>query len=122
MFIVYDPTNSGLDYNMDESKVDYIINEFDYFWETPFGEPNASFPTCEVDRPENGDPSGLMGIMNHMLNDDVLGIIIPSQGRAKETNSAKSIQSQIDLCKGEWGTRPNVVLVSVSTTLYRGMY
>ncbi|GKU01866.1 tat pathway signal sequence [Fusarium langsethiae] len=100
-----------MDFNMDESKVDYIVNEFDYFWETPFGELDSSFPTCEVDRPENGNPVELMGIMNHMLNDNVLGIIIPSQHRAKETNSAGSIQSQVDLCKGEWSTRPNVVLL-----------
>jgi hypothetical protein len=97
---------------MDESKVGYIINEFDYFWETPFGETDSSFPTCEVDRPENGDPTKLMGIMNHMLNHDVLGIVIPNQVDAEETNSAESIQSQVDLYEGNWSRRPNVVLVS----------
>lgn len=97
---------------MDESKFDYIINEFDYFWETPFGETDSSFPTCEVDRPENGDPTKLMGIMNHMLNHDVLGIVIPNQVDAEETNSAESIQSQVDLCDGNWSRRPTVVLVS----------
>ncbi|KAG5656317.1 hypothetical protein KAF25_004593 [Fusarium avenaceum] len=100
-----------MDHNMDESKVDYIINEFDYFWETPFGETDSSFPTCEVDRPENGDPTKLMGIMNHMLNYDVLGIVIPNQVDAKETNSAESIQSQVDLCEGNWSRRPNVILL-----------
>ncbi|KAM0254038.1 hypothetical protein ACHAP5_000024 [Fusarium lateritium] len=100
-----------MDYNMDESKVDYIINEFDYFWETPFGETDSSFPTCEVDRPENGDPTQLMGIMNHMLNHDVLGIVIPNQVDAEETNSAESIQSQVDLCEGNWSRRPNVILL-----------
>ncbi|CAJ0539599.1 Ff.00g071330.m01.CDS01 [Fusarium sp. VM40] len=100
-----------MDYNMDESKVDYIINEFDYFWETPFGETDSSFPTCEVDRPENGDPVKLMGTMNHMLNHDVLGIVIPNQLDAEETNSAESIQSQVDLCEGNWSRRPNVILL-----------
>ncbi|KAH7003372.1 PLC-like phosphodiesterase [Fusarium venenatum] len=76
-----------------------------------FGELDHSFPTCEVDRPENGDPAKLMGIMNHMLNDDVLGIIIPSRLRAKQTNSAKSIQSQVDLCKSEWSAKPSVILL-----------
>ncbi|KAL5623312.1 hypothetical protein FOBRF1_002562 [Fusarium oxysporum] len=74
-----------MDYNMDEGRVDYILDEFDYFWETPFGESNSSFPTCEVDRPEKGDPTQLMGIMNHMLNHDVLGIVIPNQADAKKT-------------------------------------
>ncbi|KAM0285740.1 hypothetical protein ACHAO9_008596 [Fusarium lateritium] len=100
-----------MDYNMDESKVDYIINEFDYFWETPFGETDSAFPTCEVDRPENGDPTKLMGIMNHMLNHDVLGIVIPNQADAEDTNSAESIQSQVDLCEGNWSRRPNVILL-----------
>lgn len=98
---------------MDESKVDYIINEFDYFWETPFGETDSDFPTCEVDRPENGDPSELMGIMNHMLNYDLLGIAVPKQEAADETNSEESIQKQVDLCEGQWGEKPNVVLVSL---------
>ncbi|KAJ4265591.1 hypothetical protein NW762_004884 [Fusarium torreyae] len=99
------------DYNMDESKVDYIINEFDYFWETPFGETDSSFPTCDVDRPEKGDPTKLMGIMNHMLNHDVLGVVIPNQVDAEKTNSAESIQKQIDICEGDWGRRPSVVLL-----------
>ncbi|KAM0340089.1 hypothetical protein ACHAPU_010662 [Fusarium lateritium] len=103
-----------MDYNTDESKVDYIINEFDYFWETPYGETDSSFPTCEVDRPENGDPTKLMGIMNHMLNYKVFGIVIPNQIDAEETNSAESIQNQVDLCGGNWSRRPNVILVSDS--------
>ncbi|KAF4988964.1 hypothetical protein FGRMN_9437 [Fusarium graminum] len=100
-----------MDYNMDESRVDYILNEFDYFWETPFGETNSSFPTCEVDRPENGDPAKLMGIMNHMLNYEIFGIVIPNQIDAENTNSAGSIQNQIDLCEGNGSRRPNVILL-----------
>ncbi|KAH7149431.1 PLC-like phosphodiesterase [Dactylonectria estremocensis] len=100
-----------MDYHMDESQVDYIINEFDYFWETPFGETDSDFPTCEVDRPENGDPTQLMGMMNHMLNYEILGIVIPNQIDAGKTNSEDSIQKQVDLCEGQWGKRPNVVLL-----------
>ncbi|CAG7560103.1 unnamed protein product [Fusarium equiseti] len=100
-----------MDFNMDESKVDYILNEFDYYWETPFGVTNPSFPTCEVDRPKNGNPAKLMGMMNHMLNDKVFDIVIPNQRDAKKTNSAKSIQGQVALCKGKWSKTPNVVLL-----------
>ncbi|KAF4345478.1 plc-like phosphodiesterase TIM beta alpha-barrel domain protein [Fusarium beomiforme] len=106
-----------MDYNMDERKVNYIINEFDYFWETPYSETDDSFPTCEVDRPERGDPTKLMGIMNHMLNHEVLGIVIPNQVDAVKTNSEDSIQKQIDLCEGDWGKRPNVVLLTSSAGL-----
>ncbi|KAJ4133586.1 hypothetical protein NW768_005173 [Fusarium equiseti] len=100
-----------MDFNMDESKVDYILNEFDYYWETPFGVTDPSFPTCEVDRPKNGNPAELMGMMNHMLNDKVLDIVIPNQRDAKKTNSANSIQGQVALCEGEWSKTPNVVLL-----------
>ncbi|KAF5246123.1 hypothetical protein FANTH_7030 [Fusarium anthophilum] len=100
-----------MDYYMDESRVDYILDEFDYFWETPFGETDPSFPTCEVDRPEKGDPTVLMGIMNHMLNHDLLGVVFPDQIDTEKTNSEYSIQRQIDLCQGSWGRRPNVVLL-----------
>jgi hypothetical protein len=103
---------------MDESKVDYILNEFDYYWETPFGVTDPSFPTCEVDRPKNGNPAKLMGMMNHMLNDKVFCIVIPNQRDAKKTNSAKSIHGQVALCEGKWSKTPNVVLVSVSSTSY----
>ncbi|RBR15819.1 uncharacterized protein FIESC28_07220 [Fusarium coffeatum] len=100
-----------MDFNMDESKVDYILNEFDYYWETPFGVTDPSFPTCEVDRPENGKPAELMGMMNHMLNDKVLDIVIPNQRDAKKTNSAESIQGQVSLCEGKWSKTPNVILL-----------
>ncbi|KAF4982871.1 hypothetical protein FZEAL_1567 [Fusarium zealandicum] len=100
-----------MDYNMDQSKVEYIISEFDYFWETPWGETDSSFPVCQVDRPENGDPTKLMGLVNHMLNYDVLGIEVPNQIDAPKTNSAESIQKHVDLCEGSLGKRPNVILL-----------
>lgn len=96
---------------MDEKKVPYIIDEFKHFWETPFGETDNNFPTCEVDRPNKGDPSKLMGIMNHMLNYKVLGITFPDMDSAIKTNSAKSIDAQVRRCVGEHGMQPNVVLL-----------
>lgn len=53
-----------------------------------------------------------MGIVNHMLNVDILGVVVPNSLDADETNSEESIQKQVDLCEGQWGRRPNVVLVS----------
>jgi hypothetical protein len=100
-----------MDFNMDKSKVDYILNEFDYYWETPFGVTKPSFPTCKVDRPKNGNPAELMGMMNHMLNDKVFDIVFPNQRDAKKTNSAKSIQGQVALCESQWSKTPNVILL-----------
>lgn len=86
--------------------------EFDHFWETKYGITDSSFPTCDVDRPPGGDPAALMGIMNHMLNVDIFGIIIPDELAATTTNSMTSIQKQVDLCVSQHSLKPNVVLVS----------
>lgn len=101
------------DYHSDQSKVDYIINEFDYFWETPYGITDNKFPTCNVDRPSNGDAKKLMGIMNHMLNFKIGDIVFPNMIDAVTTNSLASIQKQVDLCKSNGKPQPNVVLVSI---------
>ncbi|KAF4507895.1 hypothetical protein G6O67_004346 [Ophiocordyceps sinensis] len=100
-----------MDYHSDQAKVDYIINEFDYFWETPYGITDKAFPTCSVDRPSNGDTKKLMGIMNHMLNHKIGDIVFPNMLDAASTNSLASIQKQVDLCKSHGKPQPNVVLL-----------
>ncbi|KAL3960738.1 hypothetical protein ACCO45_005855 [Purpureocillium lilacinum] len=100
-----------MDYHTDQSKVDYIISEFDYFWETPYGITDKAFPTCAVDRPAGGDPQKLMGIMNHMLNFKVGDIVFPDQLDAPRTNSLDSIRKQVDLCKSQGRPQPNVILL-----------
>ncbi len=102
----------AVDYNMDQTKVDYIINEFDYFWETPYGITDKTFPTCAVDRPPGGDTSKLMGLMNHMLNHKIGDVVFPDQIDAARTNSKASIHAQVDRCVAAWSHQPNVVLVS----------
>ncbi|ATY63264.1 PLC-like TIM beta alpha-barrel domain [Cordyceps militaris] len=99
------------DYGMDQTKVDYIINEFDYFWETPYGITDKTFPTCAVDRPPGGDPGRLMGIMNHMLNYRLGDVVFPNQPDAARTNSKASIQAQVARCVAAWSHQPNVVLL-----------
>lgn len=91
--------------------MDYILNEFDYFWETPYGVTDSDFPTCSVDRPDSGDPDNLMGIMNHMLNFRIGSIVIPDMFDAATTNSLLSIKKQVDLCTSQGKPQPNVVLV-----------
>ncbi|TWU79151.1 hypothetical protein ED733_008844 [Metarhizium rileyi] len=100
-----------MDYHTDQSKVDYIISEFDYFWETPYGITDKNFPTCEVDRPSGGDPSKLMGIMNHMLNFKIGDIVFPDQVDTKTTNSVDSITKQVNLCESQGKPQPNVILL-----------
>lgn len=104
------------DYHADQSKVDYILPEFDYYWETPYGITDKSFPTCSVDRPSNGDPQQLMGIVNHMLNFKIGDIVFPDQADALTTNGLDSITKQVNLCESQGKPQPNVILVSVSST------
>jgi hypothetical protein len=100
-----------MDANSDQDQVDYILDQFSYFWETPYGITDEDFPTCEVDRPDGADTTKLMGIMNHMLNYKILGITIPNMFKAADTNSHESIQKQVDLCIDEHGIQPHVVLL-----------
>ncbi|EJP68809.1 tat pathway signal sequence [Beauveria bassiana ARSEF 2860] len=100
-----------MDRHTDQTKVDYIINEFDYFWETPWGIIDKTFPTCVVDRPPKGDPAKLMGLMNHMLNFKFGDVVFPNQPDAASTNSKASIEAQVARCIAAWSQQPTVVLL-----------
>lgn len=100
------------DYLADTSKVPYILDEFSYFFETPFSVTN--FDTCALDRPSGSNGDGLMMLLNHSKNLDLFGILIPDVGSTGETNAATgedSIGEHAELCKSTWGREPNVVLV-----------
>ncbi|KAF4584080.1 PLC-like phosphodiesterase, TIM beta/alpha-barrel domain protein [Ophiocordyceps camponoti-floridani] len=100
-----------MDYHADLSQTDYIMPEFDYFWETPYGITDDQFPTCSVDRPSGGDAGRLMGLMNHMLNFKLGDIVFPNMLDAARTNSLASIQKQVELCKSQGKPQPKVVLL-----------
>ncbi|KAL8717651.1 MAG: hypothetical protein Q9225_005124 [Loekoesia sp. 1 TL-2023] len=108
-----------LDYGADQSKIPYLLNEFSYFWETPFDTLDPSFSQCKIDR-----PAGLakfpktvaqrMYIMNHFLDTKVLGMEVPDRRDAKRTNAWKgkgSIGEQAERCMGMYGRAPVAVLV-----------
>ncbi|GKT49045.1 PI-PLC X domain-containing protein 1 [Colletotrichum spaethianum] len=102
---------TATDYHSDTSKVDYILDEFQYYWETPFGETNADFPNCTINRPQGANPNGYMYLVNHFLDVELFaGITIPDQLNAPKTNSLQSIDKQVNLCRGMWGRTPNVLL------------
>jgi len=55
-----------------------------------------------------------MMIVNHFLDVDILGILIPDNAADTTTNAATgngSIRAQADLCIQTWGRTPNFVLV-----------
>lgn len=89
----------------------YILDEFTYFFETPYDVTDSSFNECTLDRPAGASADGRMYIVNHFLDVDILGIKIPDQLAASNTNSESSILAQSDLCYQTWGRMPNFILV-----------
>jgi len=101
------------DYHADTNSVPYILDEFAYFFETPYDTTDKNLPQCTLDRPEGASAAGRMSIMNHFLDVDVFGILIPDRLSAPTTNSVSSIVAQANICLKNWGRLPNVILVSI---------
>ncbi|KAI0007436.1 PLC-like phosphodiesterase [Xylariaceae sp. FL0662B] len=102
-----------MDYNMDTSKVPYILDEFAYYFETPFDPTEDQLTQCGIDRPAGASADGRMFLANHNLNVEILpDVLIPDLAHAADTNSLDSITAQTDTCSGDYGRNPNVVLVS----------
>ena len=114
-----DEALTRLDYHSDTNSVNYILDEFQYFWETAYGITDSNFPSCDLDRPTGVNPDNLMGMMNHFLDFDLFGIKIPNQVEAPNTNSQGSIEKQVNICRGKWGRTPNVILVRNPQCVHR---
>jgi hypothetical protein len=107
-----------LDYGAAESKVPYILNEYKYFFETPFDVTDPTFSNCSINRPPGSNGDGLMYIVNHFLDEAVLGsdVLIPDVEANFQTNAATgkgSIGAQTDLCTQTYGRTPNFVLLDM---------
>jgi hypothetical protein len=109
---------STTDYGADEKSVPYLLDEFNYFFETPFDTVDPNFAECTMDRPNkvDGDGKSSMYLVNHFLDVDVLktSVLVPDRSDAARTNAATgpgSVGAQADLCLGIWSRWPNVVLV-----------
>lgn len=106
-----------MDYWADTTKVPYILPEFEYFFETPFGTTDPTFNQCSIDRPPNAEPEGLMILVNHFLDKEVLwmdDVLVPDTDANFQTNAANgqgSIGAQVGLCEKTYGRTPNVVLL-----------
>ncbi|KAI1389420.1 PLC-like phosphodiesterase [Hypoxylon trugodes] len=101
-----------MDYHADVSKVPYILDEFTYWFETPFSPTEDNFIQCDIDRPSGASADGRMFLANHNLNIEILpDVLIPDPLDAADTNSIASITSQTDICVKNYGRNPNVVLL-----------
>ena len=102
-----------LDAGADPS-VPYMLDEFSYFFETPFDTLDPAFPECKLDRPAGAKADGRMYIVNHFLDVEWNDIDMPDRGALRQTNAADgvgSIGAQADLCIGLYGRAPVGVLV-----------
>ena len=106
-----------MDYYANETAVPYIMNEFAYFFETPFDTTDPSFNQCSINRPAGASADGRMYIVNHFLDEEVFGmsdVLIPDVAALPQTNAMSgkgSIGAQVNLCEKTYGRVPNFVLL-----------
>lgn len=103
-----------IDSGANTASVNYILPEFDYFFETPYDVTDTSaFQQCPIDRPSGSSATGKMYIVNHFKDVNVLdsGVLVPDKDAAPTTNSEASIIGQVDVCEGLYGRAPKGVLV-----------
>lgn len=94
--------------------VPYILDEFTYFFETPYDTTDPTFPECTLDRPTKASPAGRMYIVNHFLDVTIFGITVPDRSHDAQTNAATgpgSIGAQVGLCEDLYAQAPKGVLV-----------
>ena len=105
---------TSLDYGANTDTFPYILDEFAYFFETPFDTTDPNFAECTLDRPAGASPDGRMYIVSHFLDVNVLGILIPDKGADQTTNVAigtGSIGAQVGLFETTYERKPKGVLV-----------
>ncbi|GAB7364882.1 hypothetical protein MBLNU230_g5673t1 [Neophaeotheca triangularis] len=123
-----------MDYQANQQKVPYILNEFTHMWETPFSPTNESFP-CTQQRPPNLPEEAAreryMYLANHNLNTaislssfglggadtggDTGAILIPTTSELNNTNAQGYDRGMLGAmnrdCTEMWDRPPNFLLV-----------
>jgi hypothetical protein len=101
----------------------YLLNEFDYVFETAFGVTDLSEFNCTLNRPStlssstSAISSGYMGLINHFADTpEVFGISVPDVTDIETTNSPSTnttgaLGANGELCESEWGVVPTFILV-----------
>ena len=96
-----------MDYNANQTKVPYILDEFTHIWETPFSPTNDSFP-CTQQRPphlkEEKARDEFMYLANHNLNTAVDLNAILNGGSSKDKSDQILIPNtaEINTTNGEF--------------------
>ena len=79
--------NPITDYLADTTLVPYVLDEFQYFFETAFDTTDASFSSCDSDRPKSYTGSDLLPLINHYLDVGSGDLLIPDRLATKTTVS-----------------------------------
>lgn len=93
------------------------FTEFSNIWETAYDLTDQNAFDCTVNR-SNGDTSTQMFLINHFLDQLILGEPVPDSAQANETNAVSgtgSLGAQVSTCQSVMGRPPNFMLVDVST-------
>ncbi|KAF5388503.1 hypothetical protein D9757_004603 [Collybiopsis confluens] len=102
-----------LDNHSDLGSVPYLLDEFSNIWETAFDITDQNAFDCAVNR-SNGDTSTSMYLVNHFLDQLILGQPVPDSAQANQTNAvtgAGSLGAQVATCEAQMGRPPNFLLV-----------
>lgn len=101
----------------------YLLNEFDYVFETTFGVTSLSGFNCTLQRPSTLSSSksavsaGYMGLVNHFADTaEGFGITIPdipdlTTTNSPSTNTTGALGLNAQQCESEWGEKPTFMLV-----------
>ena len=109
-----------LDYNADQKKYPWLLDQFAHVWETPFDPINRDFP-CEIQRPpdlSHDTARKRLYLMNHNLNVEFnvfdTSLLVPAVSLLNETNNATgygSLGSAARKCRKDWGHPPTYLNV-----------
>lgn len=101
----------------------YLIPEFDYVFETAFEVTSLDGFNCTLDRPSRSGPASAalsnnyLSLVNHFKYQTVVvGTYLPDLSNIEIVNNASTatdgnLGKHLQLCKGQWGSIPNFVLV-----------
>ncbi|KZT74978.1 PLC-like phosphodiesterase [Daedalea quercina L-15889] len=96
----------------DYTSVPYLIDEFSNIWETAYDVTTTDFD-CSVNR-TSGNYAEQMYLINHFLDEDLLGVLVPDKSDASKTNAVSgtgSLGAQVTECAAEYSRNPNFMLV-----------
>lgn len=109
-----------LDYEADQEKYPWLLDEFSQMWETPFDPVDRGFP-CTPQRPPNLSAKSAkdrLYYLNHNLNAEfnVFGteLLVPAVSLLNETNNVTgygSLGLSANNCRTDWGRAPNFLNV-----------